>query len=116
MLRLLARGAGDGRPPTPVTINQLTHPSLEPTSPPFLQAYNATVESYPQLVWLIMVGYLVLAQGALYWAWLLAREERGKVGDGESEGGLRRLLLGKAPEGKQQEAGDEECGTCVWWW
>lgn len=60
-----------------------------------------------------MVGYLVLAQGALYWAWLLARKETG-----EAAGGLRRALLGKEPEaeGKQQEAADEERGTCVWWW
>lgn len=65
-----------------------------------------------------MVGYLVLAQGALYWAWLLARKETGEAEDGEAAGGLRRALLGKAPEaeGKQQEAADEERGTCVWWW
>ena len=78
------------------------------------------MESYPQLVWLIMVAYLVLAQGALYWAWRLARKEKGEggaEGGAEAEGGLRRPLLGKGAEGKQQEAADEESGTCacIWW-
>lgn len=62
-----------------------------------------------------MVAYLVLAQGALYWAWRLARKEKGEgEGEGEAEGGLRRpLLLGKSAEGKQQEAADEESGACA---
>jgi hypothetical protein len=49
--------------------------------------YNATVRHYPGAVWLVMVSYLVVAEAALYWAWALARRERG-VGVGVcGEGG-----------------------------
>lgn len=62
--------------------------------------YTATVKSYPGFVWLILFAYLVLAQAALYWAWYLARKEKGE------EGGLlaEALLLSKGE-------GDEEAGS-----
>lgn len=71
------------------------------------------MESYPGLVWLILVGYLVLAQAALYWAWRLAEKERGDPSPEEDDGGkdgLRQPLLG----GKGDEEAGEPGGACVW--
>ena len=65
--------------------------------------YDATVQSYPGAVWLVFVLYLVMAQAALYWAYVLAqRDKEGRGGDGG--GGLGQLLL-------KVDNDDEEAGA-----
>ena len=63
--------------------------------------YEATVEDYPGFIWVVMVGYLILAQGCLYWTYQCMKVEKGWK---EKENAALLLL----EEEEEEEEVDEE--------
>jgi len=69
--------------------------------------YNKTVKEFPQCVWLVLVFYLVGAEGCLYFAYRGMKREGGREKGLKKEGGALLLLAGEEEEEEEEEGGEE---------